>query len=253
MKKILLPIIGIIAFVGFAGIAQSFSKYGKQTDLASFATLQDIIRDVKETGAELSGLQVRVKMENAPFQDEKGAAKFRQQVSEQLRVYKWSGIGEKREQDMTIYQGEAVTESGIHITLYQIYGKNYRSDVTLSFNGKEGDQQKIRDFAVILDKMTRSDKTIVQIYTCVTGKFSGKLKTDLQREKINYVLKKSQGKIVESVAEETVISVSAYSPLIPFEIKTNRKPMNLQVATHVDDFRQETILTVGTPIITTEY
>ena len=253
MKKIILSIVGIIAFIGFAGIAQSFSNYGKQTDLSPFVTLQDIIKNVKGTGAVISGLQVRVKVEDAPFHDAATAANFRQKVSEQLGVHQWTGTGENREQDMVIYRGDAVTGAGIPITLYQVYGQNYRSDLTISFNGKEGDQQKIRGFAAVLDKLTKSDKANLQIYTCVTGKFNGKLKNDLQREKIFYVINKSQGKIVESVVENTVISISAYSPQIPFEIKTNRKPMNLQVATHVDDFRQETILTVGTPIITTEY
>lgn len=251
--SLVLVFTGILVFMIFSGISKSYALKNSQNVQSAFATLQDIIKEEERTGANNLDVQVRVKLENAPFQDAASAALFRQMITDSLGVQQFSGTQEERKQGIAVYRGDAVTGDGIHLTLYQIYGPSYRSDVTVTLQGKKDDLQKIRNIATLLENMTKNDRVYVQIYTCVTGKFNGKLKNDLQSGKIEQVLNAFKGKVVESIVENTVVSVSAFSPQIPIQITSNLNPMNLQVATHVDDFRQETTLTVGTPIITTEY
>ncbi len=61
-------------------------------------------------------------------------------------------------------------------------------------------------------------------------------------------------KTVESLNEGTFVSVSAYNPDWSPVVKTNEKEMNVQVALRQDErMGARTTVTIGTPIITTEY
>ncbi|ADU32283.1 YwmB family TATA-box binding protein [Evansella cellulosilytica] len=61
--------------------------------------------------------------------------------------------------------------------------------------------------------------------------------------------------VVEQLEEETFVSLSAYTPLLDQQMETNGKEMNLQVAlrTIQTGMGEETTVTIGTPLITTEY
>ncbi|MDG5787293.1 YwmB family TATA-box binding protein [Evansella sp. AB-P1] len=61
--------------------------------------------------------------------------------------------------------------------------------------------------------------------------------------------------VVEDLQEETFVSLSAHTPLWEQEIVTNGEKMNVQIALRSinNGLGGETIVTIGTPLITTEY
>ncbi len=66
-------------------------------------------------------------------------------------------------------------------------------------------------------------------------------------------LQKLHAKEVESMLTTHTASISAYSPVLPGELKTRGGRMNLQVAARVNHDTRRLIFTLGTPIITIEY
>ena len=95
--------------------------------------------------------------------------------------------------------------------------------------------------------------TLPKIDTCIQGFLDDTLNVDLQLALIGQIEEKLAVESVEEVQLENVISRSGYSPFIDRSIMTGNRPMNLQVATHVDRKEGRTVVTVGTPIITIEY
>lgn len=92
-----------------------------------------------------------------------------------------------------------------------------------------------------------------KIFTCVTGNVNDKLNLDLYN-KADEIIKSLSAITVEELNEETFISLSAYTELWDTKIETNHKKMNLQVALRkADGLGGKTTITIGTPIITTEY
>lgn len=90
-------------------------------------------------------------------------------------------------------------------------------------------------------------------FTCVTGNINDKLNFGLN-ERMELLLNEFSATITEELNEETFISISAYNNTWNNFITTNGKKMNLQVAIR-DQQRLggKTTVTIGTPIITTEY
>jgi len=225
----------------------------KRDNQKPIATLEDIINKVERSGAEVRELLVQVKMNQAPFHNEQEARAYRQKMAAQLGLDLPVGVKNMPNHDIIVYQGETRTPEGMSVTFTQNFGKKVESSIAFTFKGTKNNRQELRRYITVLENVTKTDTIVLQFNTCVTGKFNGKLKNDLQRKKIQQVLTSFQGKVVETLDDFTVMSVSAYTPQIPFKILTNQKPMNLQVASHVDDYRNETTLTVGMPIITKEY
>lgn len=91
-----------------------------------------------------------------------------------------------------------------------------------------------------------------KIFTSVTGTIHDKLNFGLNM-KAEEILNNFSATKVEELNEETFISFSAYTTLWDTYIETNQKKMNLQVALRNDGMGGKTTITIGTPIITTEY
>lgn len=60
-------------------------------------------------------------------------------------------------------------------------------------------------------------------------------------------------KKIEMVQSKNFMSISGYSPLLIDMIKTKGGMMNLQIAARVNKTSNQTVVTLGTPIITIEY
>lgn len=92
-----------------------------------------------------------------------------------------------------------------------------------------------------------------KIFTCATGNGSDKLNFDLN-EQADSLLADFSAQAIEFLKEETFISISAYTNTWNNEISTNSQKMNLQIAIRSKErLGGKTTVTIGTPIITTEY
>lgn len=92
-----------------------------------------------------------------------------------------------------------------------------------------------------------------KIFSCVSGTYGDKMVLDLYSQ-ANELVNAFSGVSVEELKEETFVSLSAYTEQWEQAIYTGHQhKMNLQVALRTEGLGSETTVTIGTPIITSEY
>lgn len=92
-----------------------------------------------------------------------------------------------------------------------------------------------------------------KIFSCVTGTYGDKMVVDLYSQ-ANELVQAFSGVSVEELKEETFVSLSAYTEQWEQAIYTgHQNKMNLQVALRSEGLGSKTTVTIGTPIITSEY
>ena len=85
------------------------------------------------------------------------------------------------------------------------------------------------------------------------GFYEGRLPNHILNKRIDTILESLQGKKVEELQEEDLISVSAYSKTIEGGIKSGDKKVNIQIAARYSSFDHKTYIWIGTPLINVEY
>ncbi|GMB09411.1 YwmB family TATA-box binding protein [Thermolongibacillus altinsuensis] len=94
-------------------------------------------------------------------------------------------------------------------------------------------------------------------FTCAKGEFNGKMKGVLFKhvlfEQAVRLLDEFEAKPVESLNEETFVSLSAYTGQWKTSLATGNQQMNLQLALRQERLGSPMTVIVGTPIITAEY
>ena len=92
----------------------------------------------------------------------------------------------------------------------------------------------------------------VKSFTTVEAVTNEKVEEDLSIN-ANHLATQFSAEIVESLKEETFVSLSAYTNEWKNEIPTKNGKMNIQIALRQQGMGGTTFVTIGTPIITTEY
>ncbi|MCY8092760.1 YwmB family TATA-box binding protein [Bacillus haynesii] len=90
------------------------------------------------------------------------------------------------------------------------------------------------------------------IFTCLKGHLNGMMNVVLQK-KANELVHEFDAKSVEDLIEPNFVSISAYTNEWKESIKTEKHLMNLQVSLRNAGMGEKLTVTVGTPIVTTEY
>lgn len=160
--------------------------------------------------------------------------------------------GQKKTRATKIHLGLGITEVLTYITfpyndkfqsylIYEVQGEKFSNDMNQAIS------------PIILSRLEDLFFPNTKIFTCATGKGSGKLNLGLQ-QMAEGILAHFSAKKIEFLKEETFISVSAYTNIWNDFILTNNEKMNLQVAIRTNQqLGGQTTITIGTPIITTEY
>ncbi|KIL30889.1 hypothetical protein B4073_3725 [Bacillus subtilis] len=92
----------------------------------------------------------------------------------------------------------------------------------------------------------------VVIFTCLNGHLDDNMNIVLQK-KANQLLNEFQARSVEHVVEPNFVSISAFTDEWEEYIMTSKHKMNLQIALRSAEMGGKHTVTVGTPIVTTEY
>lgn len=91
------------------------------------------------------------------------------------------------------------------------------------------------------------------VNSCITGTYDGNLQ-DTQLENIcRKILNDTDAKKVDSLRQENIISVSAFSPMIKDKLSIGGKNVNLSLAIRYNKLENKTYLWVATPVVNTEY
>lgn len=121
-------------------------------------------------------------------------------------------------------------------------------DITLN-----GDVDQMLSQKQLLENIYKEERENSSISMTVVGFFDGHLNNDILNKKINAIIKILEGKKIEELQDENLISVSAYSENIKCRVKSGNKKINIQIAARYSSFDDKTFLWIGTPLINIEY
>lgn len=147
------------------------------------------------------------------------------------------------------------TKDGVKISaMASIVGnKSGKGDkyITIDASGTEdGTAILLRDK---IEKVINDHELEAVVNSCITGTYEGNLQ-DTQLENIcRKILNESDAKKVDSLRQENIISVSAFSPMIKDNLSIDGRNVNLSLAIRYNKQENKTYLWVATPIVNTEY
>ena len=127
--------------------------------------------------------------------------------------------------------------------------KSYIS-LSLTLGPEEFELERIHDNLInVLDKY----KIEPELNICITGYFEGRMDYKNLNKVSKKILKSADAKKVNGIAENNLISVSAFAPGIDNSILVNGKKVNMNLAIRYNSYEDRTYIWLATPVITVEY
>lgn len=93
----------------------------------------------------------------------------------------------------------------------------------------------------------------LEITTCIIGTIEGQLDDNELVRNVVKVIRRFKGRVVEEYIDSSIISYTAYTPLIESSIFSGEKKVNLNLAIRYNEYEDKIYIWIGTPIITTGY
>lgn len=176
------------------------------------------------------------------------------EIDEKSKGYIEKTIIEENFNQYTIW---GMNEIGSHITIIITSYKDEETGkgettvfVDMVLNKK---YEEMDDIIEKISEMLKKNGIESEVNTCIVGTFKGKLDRDEINDKITMTINKINGKIIEDYYDNSLISVSAYTPLINEHIFIGNKKMNINVAMRYSEYENDTYIWIGTPIIAIGY
>lgn len=112
---------------------------------------------------------------------------------------------------------------------------------------------EINDIICKIENIFMSYEKKAEITTCIIGGFDGKFTEKDIEEKFIKAIHNVNGKIVDVYKDEQMISYTAYTDYIENNILAGEDKINLNVAIRYNEYDNNTLIWIGTPIITSGY
>jgi hypothetical protein len=195
------------------------------------------------------------------------------QVNQQfVSIRELAKFADKFQQELRIQNAKILSQTDKGEVFYELYGTwPNHSTVSVTLSSFKFPNAPSSTILVVRTESTSTDLSTFpaayhtvsqavrglqltpQISTCIQGFASARM-SDGQKE---HLISEAFGAVgahrIEGLQSDLVTSISGYSPKSSNEIESNGQKMNLQVATHYDDYHHRTNILVGTPIITETY
>ena len=251
-----------IIFYGIilAGLYLGFSGSGQATADNSFQELKSILEVMDKHDIEVTEWTLYTREHLNHWTEPSGYFDEFVALQEKTANFDWEpNLTKQRNGQMRAVATLDHRNKGILETLtYIVFPHNEQHHSYLIYEVEGTEKVTEKDWQelspVLNSRLEDLFQTNAKIFTCATGNASDKLKSSLY-EKAEMLVNEFSGQKIEQLKEETFISVSAYTNVWNDAITTaNDQNMNLQVAIREKErLGGETTVTIGTPIITTEY
>lgn len=155
---------------------------------------------------------------------------------------------------LVIY-GKDNYDNKLTIILYSYYDKmkgDGETSIVIDVN-QGNDYANFLEIKKKIDNFYRTYDIKTEITYCIIGAFDAKLNKEAMSKKITSIISMTDGKEIEGLIEDDMMSISAYSPNIDRFIYTGNKKMNLNIALSYNEYEGKTYIFVGYPIITIGY
>ncbi|WP_216829931.1 YwmB family TATA-box binding protein [Alkalihalobacterium elongatum] len=241
MKKIV-PIVGLFFLFAMSMLTHGESK--EQTQLVDIVHLmeeQDVqIEDwrlyTRGTGKEVKDINEYEEQLHDLMASE---SQFQWDTTKWRQNEHWKVTGNNGFEQLTVLAYPLDEHYSMYL-IYEMVGTGFPDDVETATSF----------FLERLDQLYVETPTV---FTTVTG-HREEITKDSMYDFGSNIIKKFSAEKVEELKEETFVSISAYNKQWVHSLDTNGNNMNLQVALRQDPrLGAKTTITIGTPIITTEY
>lgn len=243
-SKHILLLIAIICFV-IINIGNNSTLADHKHDLVTIAS---VFKDENIFINEWS-LHAREKKENLLSKED--VKRFTNQLKSQFPAWEWqTRDSEKHWEAVAVYKNGTKMESIKISTPKNNFAETY---VLYEVKGQGWNQQSENMLnQEIESRITTIFRGNPTIFSCIQGEFNDKMNTTLPN-KMEKILAAFQSTEIESLKEDSFVSVSSYSTKFQTSVETNGKKMNLQLGMRKNEVNGLTTVVVGTPIITVEY
>lgn len=130
--------------------------------------------------------------------------------------------------------------------------KSEKSYCFFSANYSDGNDKIIED-KLIAENALADAGFPIKLDILMIGSYKGKLTRKQSDSIMNELLECIGARVVESMTDEEVISISSYSSRISHYINSQGRKINLQAAIRYSEYNDKTYLWLGCPVISLEY
>lgn len=233
-------------------IVSLFFTLGLSVQGSNQQDIELLIETFQQSGAELSNYWLHVGVPYITISEEDELLAVGKRLSKSLNLPEAQKIVTLKGQKAYFTKG--TWGNGTEVEL-QIKAQNENSNqmyLIFHLQGNENLEALAGYYDTLKDKLAKNHIS-PKINTCIQGNINVKLSSVGQFVLIDNLLHSIDAEEVEKLDTTLVKSVSAYSPKIENYIWTNNNKMNIQIASHLNNLQQQTVITIGTPIITVEY
>ncbi|MFS0654094.1 YwmB family TATA-box binding protein [Bacillus sp. 179-C3.3 HS] len=213
--------------------------------------LDHIAEGFKEQGVQVDGWTLHAKT-NVDLTSKQFSKKVKRLKAE-LRQYEWT---EKKEKHVTKVTGLYRNEKNDTFSKIILVKTDTKSKQKSYLLYEQKGSHPLNTWKHTYDQFVRHAKSILQekfmIFTCLDGHVNGMMNVVLQK-KAEMIANEFQAKPVEYLVESNFVSISAYTDKWEQFIMTSNEKMNVQIAIRSSGMNKKHTITVGTPIVTTEY
>lgn len=228
---------------------------------------QLFIKAFEETGANFSSLNLNFSgIINEVYKDEHQLKKIMAHIIEEIGLVELEVNPNTEEEYMNSHtetfdsshlfiHGKDENRAQVTLILYSYFDKEKNTgetslvvDITVDRNYDE-----IGEIRKKIDDLYKSYNAKTEFTYCIIGAFDAELNKSEMIKKITKTLTVAEGKKVEGLLEDDIVSISAYSPNLDRIIYTGNKKMNLNIAMSYNEYEGKTYITMGYPIITIGY
>ena len=163
-------------------------------------------------------------------------------------------IEEEGFNQITIYGNDEKQNMITLILTSYLDSKGINGETTLFINLIKNQQNfKLNDIIDKVENIFENFGRTVDTTTCIIGTIEGRLDSREIEDNAIRSIKRSKGNIVEEYQDSSLLSFTAYTPLVDRYIYSGDKKINLNLAVRYNENEGKTYIWIGTPIITIGY
>lgn len=223
-------------------------------EMKSFSKLSEIKHAMDQSNINVKNWSLYTKGSIGFVKDVNGYRQKAALLKNAAEGFKWSRLNTNEHFKIT---GVRISPSGrikerLTLVAYPQKGK-LATYLVYAAKGKGWNKVQVQQFArMYQDRVATYFQGKSSTFSCISGIHNGTMDFGLYKQALRLMTTFSAVP-VEQLKEETFVSISAYTKHWDEKINTAHKAMNLQIAIRNQGMGGQTAVTIGTPIITSEY
>jgi hypothetical protein len=249
MKKV-----GILCVIVFLSVGFYSSSIAKDNVGSNTHELQEIVRVMEREQITIDSWSVYTRGSLGFVNDFKGYQEIVSALNGKVNHLKLGGISQKKEywEVTAVNNPKPGLEEQLTILAYP-QKSHYKTYLIYEVKGKDWEEREWSEYYRQFNQnLAQIFQKTPQIFTCVKGYTTDKMNIALY-EKSDELIQAFSAQTIEGIKEENFVSLSAYNENWKQSIQTQDSKMNIQISLRDVGMGGNTAVTIGTPIITTEY